>query len=185
MPISLGALVLLSLANEGVPTSRFPGDPIYDLEPEDQQPDLSTSRMLSALFGYRATTPRPTEAALAMPHQMPPMYYNDFYEDLLATKRNDVHSAGCDCKVTNQLRDLGSQHFPRYLMTAVCESRTEQDVAKCTHGANCRPLEYKLKVLKGTPAPEASPLNAWMGKDTAQVWEFRTVTVTAGCFCAK
>jgi len=32
--------------------------------------------------------------------EQPPMYYNDFYEDLLTTKRNDVHSAGCDCKVT-------------------------------------------------------------------------------------
>lgn len=24
---------------------------------------------------------------------------------------------------------------PRYLMTAICESRTDQDLAKCTHGS--------------------------------------------------
>jgi len=57
--------------------------------------------MLNALFGLVQSTPsttHPTEAALT-PYQLPPMYYNDFYEDLLTNKRNDVHSAGCDCKV--------------------------------------------------------------------------------------
>ncbi|XP_030384395.1 uncharacterized protein LOC115631708 [Scaptodrosophila lebanonensis] len=144
--------------------------------------DHNSASMLRALFGFQQTTPAPTpvyptdtEGAAVSSHQLPPMYYDDFYEDLLATKRNDVHSAGCDCKVTNELIDLGSQHVPRYLMNAVCESRSKgsgrdyQD-AKCMHGANCRPLEYKVKVLMRGPSVP---------------WEFKTVTVTAGCFCAK
>lgn len=104
MAISLATLALLSLSNGGF-GSRFPGDVDYgDLIELDEQPqerpDHSTSKMLSALIGFSSTAIRPTETTLAMPHQLPPMYYNDFYEDLLATKRNDVHSAGCDCKVT-------------------------------------------------------------------------------------
>lgn len=73
--------------------------------PEQLQPDAAdtelvagTSKMLNAFFGLAPTTVRPTEAALN-PYQLPPMYYNDFYEDLLTSKRNDVHAAGCDCKV--------------------------------------------------------------------------------------
>ncbi|KAH8413008.1 hypothetical protein KR009_007414, partial [Drosophila setifemur] len=195
LPISVAALALLSLASGGA-SSRFPGvDGAFDelvglrrCEPqcieeqteEQQQP----AKMLSALFGLGPSTPHPTEAPMANPHQLPPMYYNDFYEDLLATKRNDVHSAGCDCKVTNELLDLGSQHFPRYLMNAVCESRSGRDMAKCTHGSNCRPLEYKVKVL-AQGSEHSSSSNAWMTQDKAQPWQFRTVTVTAGCFCAK
>ncbi|BFF95604.1 uncharacterized protein DMAD_12969 [Drosophila madeirensis] len=183
-PVSIAALALLCLASGG---SRFAGDNAAGYEEleeqEQEQPDRSTSKMLSALFG----TPRPTETAMAMPpHQMqlPAMYYNDFYEDLLATKRNDVHSAGCDCKVTNELLDLGTLHFPRYLMNAVCESRPAQD-AKCTHGSNCRPLEYKVKVLTQGTVPDRAA--SWLNKEmtAAQLWQFKTVTVTAGCFCAK
>ncbi|KAH8361001.1 hypothetical protein KR093_006623 [Drosophila rubida] len=152
------------------------------------------SKMLSALFGTPAT-PHATAAALT-PHQLPPMYYNDFYEDLLTSKRNDVHAAGCDCKVMNDLIDLGSTHFPRYLMSAVCESRPARD-AKCTQGSNCKPLEYKVKVL--TLIPEQLPAKTaaasssathsrlWLPEDMPQPWQwqFKTVTVTAGCFCTN
>lgn len=102
------AMALLSLTNKGI-ASQYASDEGLDemvglrsLEQraEEQQPDRSTSKMLSALFGFSPSTPHPTEMAMVMPHQLPPMYYNDFYEDLVTTKRNDVHSAGCDCKVT-------------------------------------------------------------------------------------
>lgn len=73
--------------------------------PEQLQSDAAdtdlvagTSKMLNAFFGLAPATVRPTEAALN-PYQLPPMYYGDFYEDLLTSKRNDVHAAGCDCKV--------------------------------------------------------------------------------------
>ncbi|KAH8238019.1 hypothetical protein KR032_010997, partial [Drosophila birchii] len=201
LPFSI-ALALLILTNKGYATNRYPSDVVYQemvglrrcepqcledqVQEEQQQPDRSTSKMLSAIFGFSPSTPHPMEAPAqprAMPHQLPPMYYNDFYEDLLATKRNDVHSAGCDCKVTNELLDLGSQAFPRYLMNAVCESRSGKDLAKCTHGSNCRPLEYKVKVLTQEAPPTGS--NSWLNRDMAQPWQFKTVTVTAGCFCAK
>ncbi|XP_033173145.1 uncharacterized protein LOC117150391 [Drosophila mauritiana] len=189
LPISIMALALLSLTNEGI-ASQYASDGGFDevvglksLEQraEEQQPDRSTSKMLSALFGFSPSTPHPTEMAMVMPHQLPPMYYNDFYEDLLTTKRNDVHSAGCDCKVTNELVDLGGLHFPRFLMNAVCESGAGRDLAKCSHGSNCRPLEYKVKVLAQTSQSDHS--YSWMNKD--QPWQFKTVTVTAGCFCTK
>ncbi|KAH8328936.1 hypothetical protein KR074_000139 [Drosophila pseudoananassae] len=188
LAISIATLALLSLSNGGFGT-RFSDDPDYgelvELEEQPEElPDRSTSKMLSALIGFSPTALRPTETTFAIPHQLPPMYYNDFYEDLMATKRNDVHSAGCDCKVTNKLKDLGSQHFPRYLMTAVCESRTAQDIAKCTHGSNCRPLEYKVKVLAQGTLPDHSGSGS-LSRDPSEGWKFRTVTVTAGCFCAK
>ncbi|XP_070067606.1 uncharacterized protein Ptth isoform X1 [Drosophila takahashii] len=183
-------MMLLSLTTGG-DASLYSSDGGFDellgmrsCEPqcqEEQQSDRSTSKMLSALFGFVPSTPHPTEIAMAMPHQLPPMYYNDFYEDLLTTKRNDVHSAGCDCK--NELVDLGSLHFPRYLMNAVCESGSGRDMAKCSHGSNCRPLEYKVKVLTQAGAQSTDHSYSWMNKD--QPWQFKTVTVTAGCFCAK
>ncbi|KAL7742400.1 hypothetical protein ACLKA6_019032 [Drosophila palustris] len=186
--------------------SRFLGDCPEQLEslqtivPDadaEAEAEAGTSKMLNALLGLVQSTPtpvHPTEAALA-PNQLPPMYYNDFYEDLLTSKRNDVHSAGCDCKVRNDLLDLGSTHFPRYLMSAICESRPALD-AKCTQGANCKPLEYKVKVLtlgtEQTPPKVATsaavPLSRrWLPEELTQPWQwqFRTVTVTAGCFCTN
>ncbi|XP_016985612.1 uncharacterized protein LOC108049077 [Drosophila rhopaloa] len=194
LSVSITALALLSLTNNGY-ANLYSSDGVFDemvglkgCEPqcleqqaEEQQSDRSTSKMLSALFGFGPSTPHPTGIAMAMPHQLPPMYYNDFYEDLLTTKRNDVHSTGCDCKVTNELKDLGNMHFPRYLMNAVCESRSGRNMAKCTHGSNCRPLEYKVKVLQQV-LPSDHP-NSWISNE--QTWQFTTVTVNAGCFCAK
>ncbi|XP_017115270.1 uncharacterized protein LOC108137852 [Drosophila elegans] len=197
LPISITALALLSLASKGY-ANLYSSDGVFDelvglrsCEPqcleqqaEEQQSDRSSSsKMLSALFGFGPSTPHPTEIAMAVPHQLPPMYYNDFYEDLLTTKRNDVHSTGCDCKVTNELLDLGRLHFPRYLMNAVCESHSGRDLVKCTHGSHCRPLEYKVKVLAQGLQSDHEHANSWMSNE--QSWQFKTVTVNAGCFCAK
>ncbi|XP_030565452.1 uncharacterized protein LOC115765862 [Drosophila novamexicana] len=162
------------------------------LDAVDADADEGTSKMLNALFGRPASTPapvRPTEAALA-PYQLPPMHYNDFYEDLLTSKRNGAHAAGCDCKVMNDLIDLGSTYFPRYLMSAICESRPALD-AKCTQGSNCKPLEYKVKVLTLEPKPSgntaATSARLWLPEELTQLWQwqFETVTVTAGCFCTN
>ncbi|KAH8266461.1 hypothetical protein KR044_000395 [Drosophila immigrans] len=174
--------------------SRF-----MDCSAEETDAELTSgnSKMLNALFGLvpsTPATPHATEAALT-PHQLPPMYYNDFYDDLLTSKRNDVHAAGCDCKVMNDLIDLGSTHFPRYLMSAVCESRPARD-AKCTQGSNCKPLEYKVKVLalsteqlpgKSVAASSSSSSSArrWLPEELPWQWQFKTVTVTAGCFCTN
>ncbi|XP_001988572.2 uncharacterized protein LOC6561381 isoform X2 [Drosophila grimshawi] len=171
--------------------SRFLGEcPDHAAVPVAVQPEAididadlnqSTSKMLNALFGLTHSTPatvHQTETALP-PYQLPPMYYNDFYEDLLTSKRNNAHSAACDCKVMNDLIDLGSTYFPRYLMSAVCESRQD---AKCSQGANCKPLEYKVKVLTLGPKP-----GVWLPEEVTQPsqWNFKTVTVTAGCFCTN
>lgn len=77
----------------------------------DNELAAGTSKMLNAFFGLTPTTTvRPTEAALN-PYQLPPMYYNDFYEDLLTSKRNDVHAAGCDCKVMVSRAGTMRSHF--------------------------------------------------------------------------
>jgi len=77
------AMALLSLTNKGI-ASQYASDEGLDemvglrsLEhrAEEQQPDRSTSKMLSALFGFSPSTPHPTEIAMVMPHQLPPMYY--------------------------------------------------------------------------------------------------------------
>ncbi|XP_060656214.1 uncharacterized protein LOC132791326 isoform X1 [Drosophila nasuta] len=159
------------------------------VEDSDAELTADNSKMLNALFGLVQSTPAPAhpmEATLT-PYQLPAMYYNDFYEDLLTNKRNDVHAAGCDCKVRNDLKDLGSRFYPRYLMIAVCESPMRD--AKCTQGSNCKPLEYKVKVLElttdKTAASSASRL--WIAEDMSEpwVWKFKTVTVPAGCFCTN
>ncbi|XP_017848416.2 uncharacterized protein LOC108603577 [Drosophila busckii] len=180
------------MPNPGKPCSRFLG--LGDCMDKATSQEDDTSKMLSSLLGLvpsTAATPRPTEAAALTPYQLPPMYYNDFYEDLLTSKRNDVHAASCDCKVMNDLIDLGSKYFPRYLMSAVCETPPTLD-AKCLHGSNCKPLEYKVKVLTLTPElvndkSAASAARLWLPEKVTQLWQwqFETVTVTAGCFCAN
>lgn len=99
----------------------------------------------------------------------------------------------------NDLLDLGNGNFPRYLMSAVCEP-------KCTQGSNCKPLEYKVKVLTlgadqpagkppGSSSSSSSLTRLWLPEPLAAAsasqqqqslqWHFRTVTVTAGCFCTN
>lgn len=85
----------------------------------DNELAAGTSKMLNAFFGLTPTTTvRPTEAALN-PYQLPPMYYNDFYEDLLTSKRNDVHAAGCDCKVMVSRAGTLSSHFSLKLLSFI------------------------------------------------------------------
>ena len=89
----------------------------------------------------------------------------------------------------NDLVDLGQQHFPRYLLNAVCHSdHSRPDLGpKCWSGSVCRPLEYKVKVLTFRTLMDNMQKDqtlAWLPDDLRQIWKFKTVTVTAGCFCS-
>ncbi|XP_054730299.1 uncharacterized protein LOC129239051 [Anastrepha obliqua] len=127
----------------------------------------------------------------------PPIsYYADFYKDFLVdTNWKDTKRAGtapvigCDCKVKIDLLDLGQQHYPRYLMNAVCQSNQSPNEypQKCWRGSYCKPLEYKLKVLTQRNSSEHGqndPAMAWLPDELRQDWKFKIVTVAAGCFCS-
>ncbi|XP_075158647.1 prothoracicotropic hormone isoform X2 [Haematobia irritans] len=130
---------------------------------------------------------------------LPEANFKEFYNDLIldadkeiAMKRNGnaigtplgtAPTRGCDCK--NDLVDLGQQHFPRYLLNAVCQ--TNDMGSKCWSGSLCRPLEYKVKVLTFRTILDNVQKDltlAWLPDDLRQIWKFKTVTVTAGCFCS-
>uniref|UniRef100_A0A1I8PJS7 Prothoracicotropic hormone n=1 Tax=Stomoxys calcitrans TaxID=35570 RepID=A0A1I8PJS7_STOCA len=134
---------------------------------------------------------------------LPIAKFKDFYHDLVVDsekegirKRNGnaigtplgtPPTRGCDCKVKNDLVDLGQQHFPRYLLNAVCQANDLG--SKCWSGSLCRPLEYKVKVLTFRPTTKDNTQQkdltlAWLPDDLRQIWKFKTVTVTAGCFCS-
>ncbi|XP_073829114.1 prothoracicotropic hormone [Musca autumnalis] len=132
---------------------------------------------------------------------LPVANFKDFYNDLVADSNKEMDikrngnaigtplgtppARGCDCKVKNDLVDLGQQHFPRYLLNAVCQ--TDEMAAKCWSGSICRPLEYKVKVLTFRTLMDNMQKDltlAWLPDDLRQIWKFKTVTVTAGCFCS-
>lgn len=96
-------------------------------------------------------------------------------------------SGGCDCKVGNNIIDLGSHHYPRYLMNAVCEDNSESSSGICPHRSNCKPIEYNVSVLtvknkknylieskKSYPVPQM----------LRSRFKFDVVTVIAGCVCS-
>ncbi|XP_050327920.1 uncharacterized protein LOC126758000 [Bactrocera neohumeralis] len=130
------------------------------------------------------------------PRALPVSHFADFYQDLLVdTSKIDAKRAGtapvigCDCKVKIDLLDLGQQHYPRYLMNAVCQNSQSpnQYPQKCWRGSYCKPLEYKVKVLTPRSLLEPTqndPALAWLPDELRQEWKFKTVTVAAGCFCS-
>ncbi|XP_046801619.1 uncharacterized protein LOC111674781 [Lucilia cuprina] len=127
----------------------------------------------------------------------PEANYKDFYNDLVVetnkeemTKRNGNSPArGCDCKIKNDVLDLGQHHFPRYLLHAICHSEHSRNELgpKCWSGSICRPLEYKVNVLTFRTLRDnmqRDPSLALLPDNLRQIWKFKTVTVAAGCFCS-
>uniref|UniRef100_A0A1A9Z8N1 Prothoracicotropic hormone n=1 Tax=Glossina pallidipes TaxID=7398 RepID=A0A1A9Z8N1_GLOPL len=136
---------------------------------------------------------------------VPIAHYKEFYNDLILEdkkrefKRTDrtrnnnrviMSLRGkCDCKIKNDLMDLGPLHYPRFLLNSVCQAAivTDNLAVKCAYGLVCRPLEYKVNVLVyhtvNDDTQKAATLS-WLPQELRQVWKFKSVTVTAGCFCA-
>ncbi|XP_067640023.1 uncharacterized protein Ptth [Eurosta solidaginis] len=128
---------------------------------------------------------------------LPVSYYEDFSKDLqIDTHLKEIKRAGtspvigCDCKAKIDLVDLGQQHYPRYVMNAVCETSYQSPneyPQKCWRGTHCKPLEYKVKVLTPRTVLDREhndPALAWLPDELRQNWKFKTINVAAGCFCA-
>lgn len=112
----------------------------------------------------------------------------DGYQANFIKRISNYHhgSGGCDCKIGNNVIDLGSHHFPRYLMNAVCEDNRESSNLKCSHRSKCKPIEYNVSVLtvrsrkkrliekkQSFPVPQMLRTR----------FKFNVVTVIAGCVC--
>lgn len=110
--------------------------------------------------------------------------------------------------------DLGPRHYPRYLLSAVCQSldliESKIIPSKCWPGSICRPLEYKVKILSHRDNPTVdldsynnSTINSRENGKQLLIghgleenvrselpeslrlrWYFKTVTVAVGCFCS-
>lgn len=98
------------------------------------------------------------------------------------------HVGGCNCQISSNMIDLGYDHFPRYLMSAVCEDNRESPNGKCSQGSKCKPIEYNVSVL--TVRSRKKRLDE--RKRSHQVpqmlrshFKFNVVTVIAGCICSQ
>lgn len=95
---------------------------------------------------------------------------------------------GCDCKVGNNIVDLGSHHFPRYLMNAVCEDNRESSDGKCSQGSKCKPIEYNVSVLTVKSRKKRLDQNSQSHPAPQMLrshFKFNVVTVIAGCMCSQ
>ncbi|XP_055841818.1 uncharacterized protein LOC129908981 [Episyrphus balteatus] len=113
----------------------------------------------------------------------------DFLEPDLMKRGHSSPSTGCDCRITNELIDLGHLYYPRYLLNAVCQKNDEafEYPPKCWRGAQCKPLEYKVRVLthrSHNDHQQKDPTTSLLPDTLRSLWKFKTVTVAAGCFCS-
>ncbi|XP_055909717.1 uncharacterized protein LOC129944364 [Eupeodes corollae] len=113
----------------------------------------------------------------------------DLFKPDEAKRGNSLPSIGCDCKVKNELLDLGHLYYPRYLFNAVChkDDRSFEYTPKCLPGSQCRPLEYKVRVLTHRSHNDhlhKDPSASLLPDTLRSVWKFKTVTIAAGCFCS-
>lgn len=98
------------------------------------------------------------------------------------------YGSGCDCKVENNMIDLGRSHFPRYLMNAVCEDNRESSNGKCSHGFKCKPIEYNVSVLAVKTRRKLIDNNQLTPKVPPMLrshFTFKAVTAIAGCICSQ
>lgn len=85
------------------------------------------------------------------------------------------------CETKYEWKDMGSDHYPRFVRTAECKSRV------CFNGFfRCRPRRYKTKVLKRvTPADTTSceDDDVSLPETLRSNWKFITVTINLCCDC--
>ncbi|KAL5292775.1 Ptth family protein [Megaselia abdita] len=98
------------------------------------------------------------------------------------------YEGGCDCKVENNIIDLGIHHFPRYLMNAVCDNNRDDFGGRCSHGSKCKPIEYNVSVLKvksGKKRLDENQRSHQVPQILRSRFKFNVVTVIAGCICSQ
>lgn len=110
------------------------------------------------------------------------------YQTNVMKRTSHYHYGGCDCKIENNIIDLGSHHFPRYLMNAACEDNRESSNRKCSQGSKCKPIEYNVSVLtvrsrrkRVDESKQSHPVPQMLRSH----FKFNVVTVIAGCICSQ
>ncbi|XP_037920464.1 prothoracicotropic hormone [Hermetia illucens] len=94
-------------------------------------------------------------------------------------------NSDCDCQVKNDYKDLGQMHYPRYIITALCQDDRQKKLQsrKFWRGSQCKPVEYIVHVL--TPRLRSDSHDDTLVPDSLRpFWKFDKVTVTTGCFCS-
>jgi len=85
------------------------------------------------------------------------------------------------CETKYEWKDMGADHYPRFVRTAECKSRL------CFNGFfRCRPRRYKTKVLKRvTPSDSTSceDDDVSLPETLRANWKFITVTINLCCDC--
>lgn len=85
----------------------------------------------------------------------------------------------------NDYKDLGQMHYPRYIITALCQDDRQKKLQsrKFWRGSQCKPVEYIVHVL--TPRLRSDSHDDTLVPDSLRpFWKFDKVTVTTGCFCS-
>ncbi|XP_014239433.1 prothoracicotropic hormone [Cimex lectularius] len=101
--------------------------------------------------------------------------------DCLVVKRSPAAEIRpCLCPPSNEkLVDLGRGHYPRYLVTLVCEPN------RCHKSAYvCSSLPYKTRVLKRREEDDDSRPDASLPQSLREEWKFVHVPVVVACVCS-
>ena len=81
------------------------------------------------------------------------------------------------CSIEHFWRDLGTDHFPRYIADGVCLNTT------CWYGHySCAPMRYSVNVLQ--QQPEVC-VDRHLPNILASQWRLRTFEVTSSCVCKR
>ncbi|CAG7726332.1 unnamed protein product [Allacma fusca] len=85
------------------------------------------------------------------------------------------------CETKYEWRDMGADHYPRFVRTAECKSKV------CVRGFfRCKPRRYKTKILKRISGPESSSCeedDVSLPETLRSNWRFITVTINLCCDC--
>uniref|UniRef100_A0A182QDI2 Spaetzle domain-containing protein n=1 Tax=Anopheles farauti TaxID=69004 RepID=A0A182QDI2_9DIPT len=110
---------------------------------------------------------------------------SDFNRELSADLYAQYPSS-CACQTKYELLDLGYTHFPRYIVTAICQNRNANS-RKCWRGSSCKEIPYKVRVLTkrtDNESGEQDHHSALLPEPLREYWRFKTVEIAAACQCS-
>lgn len=100
-------------------------------------------------------------------------------------KRNQILTPQhWSCETTYYWMDLGTDHYPRFVLNASCDSQT-----RCANGIyQCHPQKYKLKVLKRFVVSDTTAYdeqNNSLPEELRNSWRLKTVEIVHCCSCSS
>ncbi|OXA64189.1 uncharacterized protein LOC110843088 [Folsomia candida] len=97
------------------------------------------------------------------------------------SETNNEPSLPWTCETKYEWRDHGADHYPRFIRTADCKTRS------CFNGFfRCRPRRYKTKVLKRVSPSDSTSCeedDVSLPESLRSQWRFITVTISLCCDC--